>query len=937
MSLIVSGLVFALTPVLAAGPSADTVPVSKKIIKGVLPNGLTYYVMHNESPKERADFYIIRKVGAIVEEDHENGLAHFLEHMAFNGTKNFPEKGIINMLERHGVDFGRSINAYTGQNQTVYTLFNIPTTDSKLIDSSLLVLHDWSHYLSLTEKEINAERGVILEEWRTGEDSGKRIRKIIYPYLFNHSKYSIRDVIGDTSVILNFKPQTIRDFYHRWYRPDLEAIAIVGDVDAAEIERKIKAGFSSVPMPENPVPFPDVKIRDHKEPYFVVARDKEETNTAIQVYRRFNATPAEGKRYLAYLREGMVESLLSHVIRTRITSVSQQPASPFINAGIGANSLVPGYDSYMQYGLSRAGVDEQLKTVRGLYTLNEQMLRYGFDASELEMAKADFKANITSRYNEREKRSNNRYIEDIIDNFLEGEPLVEYEDYYRYALAELEKIGTEDLHALLKRWDSSGNMVVIVTAPQDSEVLSREQFFALYDSIRGAEDIPPFYVKRTEGELIDGELAGSAVVREKKLKDIDASIWKLKNGATVVYKHADYDKDRVDLYAVSTGGYDRYGLDLLPSAAYLDSFLPYFGLGKFSMEDLKRKMAGVKAGTTVAVSSGTDLITGRAVPKDFEKLMQLTYLRFEQPRFDSVAYEIMKEKFGEMLAMKGNDPVAVIGDSLSRILTGYSPREILMNKESLSAISLEKMEKIYRERFCNARDYLFVIVGNVPEDTVRAMTAKYLGSIASDGKKDRRTREEFLLPEGKTEKVVPIDMESSKAYVFNVYSSRYRNSLKNTLLNRMFSRLMSSRYFESMREKEGGTYGVRVGERNDEGRYGLIMSFECAPDRSGVLNSMIRSGLDSIAEAGPHQAELDKIVENMLKEKEQAKESNAHVLRRVLVYLGEKYDVDDSRYFEDIVKSITVKDIRNHAVHMLKKPDLVNVRFVPEGFKDPKE
>ena len=464
----------------------DPLPKDPNTVIGKLPNGITYYLRHNEEPKGRASFYIIRNAGALLEEPEQDGLAHFLEHMAFQGTKNFPGKGIITTLERYGVAFGREINAYTTQNETVYNLSSIPTNNEKLLDTCLLILHDWSYYLSLEEDEIDAERGVISEEWRTRRDASFRIRAQMMPVLYKGSKYAERDVIGSLDVIKNFKPQTIRDFYHKWYRTDLEAIAIVGDFDVKKMEERVKAILSDVPAIENPTPRPFYEIPEHDELYFGVATDKEAQGSSIQFITMFPETSAAEKNTHAYLKDNIIKSFYNSMAGNRIGELMHQANPPFLGGSIGFSGLAKGYCAY---GISAsAKPNEEAIAFETILLENEKILRYGFTESELERVKTNMLVGMESAYKDKDKTNNESYIGEMQEHFLNNEPIVDVDYYYNYVTKLIPTITVEEVNAKAKEWNVNKNQTIIISGPSEGvKHLTKEECEAIIAKVKQAK------------------------------------------------------------------------------------------------------------------------------------------------------------------------------------------------------------------------------------------------------------------------------------------------------------------------------------------------------------------------------------------------------------------------------------------------------------------
>lgn len=636
----------------------DPLPQDPNVVVGKLPNGITYYLRHNEEPKNRASFYIIRNAGSLLENDDQDGLAHFLEHMAFQGTKNFPGKGIITTLEKYGVAFGRNINAYTAHNETVYNLSSVPTNDPSLLDTCVLILHDWSYYLTLDDQEIDDERGVISEEWRTRRTSSFRMQKQMFPVLFKGSQYAIRDVIGSLDVIKNFKYQTIKDFYHKWYRTDLEAIAIVGDFDIKEMEQRVKDIMSKVPAIENPTPRPFFEIPSHDEIYYCLATDKEAQSSSISITTILPEAPAAERNTHAYLKDNIVSSFYNSMIGSRISEIMQQANPPFLGGSIGYGGLVRGYDSYNISTTAKPNQEDI--ALESILTENERVKRFGFTTTELERVKTNMLVGLESAYKEKDKTDNESYIQDMQSHFLEQSPMIDFEYYYQFAKQIIPTITIEEVNAKAKEWNTDKNRTIVVSGPsEDAKHLTREEVLAIMDKVSKA-DIQPYQDAISDASLINEELTGSKVVKTKRLPEFNAVEWTLGNGAKVVFRKADYDKDDVSLSSYSKGGTSLYDIDMLPSAANASSFTRNFGVGDFDAITLKKLLTGKMASCSASIGGMSEAVSGSSTPKDFETMLQLLYLRFEKPRFDQEVFESIMNRNRAMLPNMLKNPQKIM-------------------------------------------------------------------------------------------------------------------------------------------------------------------------------------------------------------------------------------------------------------------------------------
>ncbi len=924
------GVVFLLTA-MAFGSVAQPIAPDPSFRIGKLPNGMTYYIRHNEEPKERASFYIIQNVGALLENDSQNGLAHFLEHMSFNGTKNFPDKGIISSLEKHGVAFGRNINAYTAFTETVYNLSDVPVTAPGLVDSCLLVLHDWSHFLTLSDKEIDAERGVIVEEWRTRRTAAFRMQRAMFPVLFKDSKYAVRDVIGDSAIIKHFQHDTLRKFYHDWYRTDLQCIAIVGDINVDAVEKSIKAQFTPIPAVENPLPRVDFPVPSHKDTRFVQIKDKESTQYAINIYIMHPAPKPETKDFAYYREMYAVQQLFNAMMGTRITELLQKGVPPFTMGSIGFGGLVRGYN-VMSISAS-AKPDQEDVALRAIYTEAQRLLKYGFTQGELDRAKVNLLSQTETRWKQRDKISNDTYVSDIQQHFLTNEPLTSIDFDWQMLQKMLPTVTIEELSTKAKEWIVPENRVIIVMGPdkENAKLLNEAEAMAILKEVE-ASDIKPYEDTKVSTSLIDKPLKGSTIVKTTPLSQFKAVEWTLGNHAKVVYRLADYEKDNVMVRGISHGGSSLLPVNELASAMLMPQFIGMFGVGDFDATTLKKMLTGKIANLNVGLSDLNETFSGSAAPKDFETLMQLLYLQFEKPRFDKEAFQALKGRFAGMVASMANNPQKVLSDSLQLILTDHNKRTKLVTPALIDELSIEQMEKIYRERFADAGDFTFFIVGNLEEEKVKPLVEKYIGSLTDLPRTEEWKDNNVHGPKGKTVREIAIPMQVNKATVVVSYNKPSAFDSRSNLIAEIIKGVLTLRYTEEIREKEGGTYGVRVMASSDhfpKAEKSLQMMFDAEPERAAHLKSIIYSEIDKIVANGPTAEDLDKTVKNLLKDREQSKLHNGYWMSTLTGFYRDKINNDAPENFEKILSSVTREEVKKFATDYFKKADLVDLVFLP--------
>jgi zinc protease len=906
-------------------------PMDPGIRTGKLSNGLTYFIRNNKEPDKRVSFYIIQNVGAILENDDQNGLAHFLEHMAFNGTQHFPDKGIISSLEKHGVAFGSNINAYTFFDETVYNLSDVPVEAPGLVDSCLLILNDWSHYLTLSDKEIDLERGVISEEWRTRKNASQRMIFKVIPVILKGSKYAERDIIGNIDIINNFPYNTLRDYYHKWYRPDLQAIAIVGDINVDEVENKIKTLFSSIPIAINPAPRNYVEVPYHKETNYVLAQDKEAPQTLVSVVVLQKAVSPENKN-LKYIRDSHIIYLMNSMINTRINELLQKENPPFVVGYVSFNGYYArGYDAFTIYAAARK--NEEGKALEAIYSEAERARKFGFTNGELVRAKAKMISDFENRYKQKDKIDNDTYAGDIQSYFLTGEPLTSMDFDFEFLKQVIGGITPEETSAKFKEVMVDENRTIVIQGLEGSDIkhLTEPEALDILSKVKNSQ-LTPYEDKALGVSLIKEDLKGSKIIKSVLLPQFDAVEWTLENNSKVIYKRANYEKDNVVLSAFSFGGISKLDNNLVLPANLISVIVPMYGAGDYDNITLQKMLAGKKASITVGLSETVESISGSSTPKDFETMMQLLYLRFAHPRFDSIAHKAIIGRFAGMLGNMEKDPNKIKSDSISLITTGYNPRTPLLNKETINKITLDDIRKIYTDRFNGADEFTFFIVGNIGKDTVMPMVEKYIGSLPSARRNETWIDRKVEQPKGKITREISLPLTIPKSTIFISFAEDMKYNPYSYLGLEVIKGILELVYTEKVREDKGGTYGVSVSlseqKRPTQIAEGMI-TFDCDPARANELKTIIYNELDTIMIKGPSQVNLDKAVSNILKTREEDKMHNAYWSSILSRYYSYGINSNDPANYENILKSYKIKDIKKLAGQMFKKADVVDLIFKP--------
>ena len=878
----------------------EPLPVNQKIKKGVLKNGMTYYIYNTDVTKNVASYYIIQNVGSVLENDDQRGLAHFLEHMAFNGTKNFAGKGILNTFQKHGAVFGKDINAYTSFDETVYNLDNIPTKDG-LVDMALLVLNDWSHYLSLTDEEINAERGVIKEEWRTRQNGQMRVLEQSLPVMFGNSKYSNRLPIGLMNIVEGFEYKALRDFYHDWYRSDLQAVAVVGDIDVDEIEQKIIKQFSDIPAVENPKERFLVEIPDNEEMLFTVAMDEEITTSNISF--SINHPRSLADQTVKDLKESLINNLVVSMLSTRISEKTENPDAPFIAARFNYGDFVR---TKKQISLTvYPKPNQQQDAFKEALTELIRAVKFGFTEAEITRTIVEVKNTYETQIAKINDISHRRIIRTIQQNYLENETMTDLVGEYNLAKNIFDTLNVDEVNNILKQLYTKNNRAIIVTGVKGNNNLTKEEALAIINDVENDNSITAYEDSFSGKTLIsDVTINEEKIVSEDYNKKIEATTFTLSNGIKVHYKFANKNKNEVKLSATSYGGMSLLDNSLLASAALTTGVAQFSGLGDFSRTDLPKVLAGKTASTVVNISSLSEGVSGSSSTKDVETMLQMVYLTFEKPRFEEDAYKVLMENVKNYLIRRSENIDEKMNDSLTTTLYGKNhPTERIFNQDLVDEMSFEKSKAIYLERFENAADFEFFIVGDVEKENLKPLLEKYIASIETSKKMEMWKNNSANWVSNTIDKDIFLKMEDPKSSVRISYKNDMKYSLKNNMLAKALGDILQLRYTETLREEEGGTYGASarsVLSKRPLYEATVSVSFDCDPDKVEKLIGIVHNEINKIANGDIQQVDLDKTLTNYKKEREDQKNYNDYDMSLLTNFYREDYNMNAPENFEKI-------------------------------------
>ncbi len=907
------------------------VPIDPDVKYGKLENGMTYYIRKNGKPANRANMYIVQRAGAVLEEDRQNGLAHFTEHMAFKGTTNFPGDAITKYCEKNGIKFGANLNAYTSIDRTCYMLSAIPLEREQVVDSMLLILHDWSGSFLFDPEALEKERGVIREEWRTYGGYQFRISEQLRPVMYGNSQYAKRNVIGDIDVLNTFKMTDILDFYRKWYRPDLQALIIVGDFDPDKMEAKVKALFGKIPKPQTPITVPEYEIPDNTALMTGSAVDPEAGNLNIRLlYKHEGVKPADRDKE-KYMYGNRVDRLINTMLSARITELYMNKDQPF--TGISGYYSPWMADRNVFWGSVAAKKDQAPQAFKILLTELERVKRYGFTAPELERAKANVLNAEERSYNERNNRDNNVFLSPYMSHFLGNNSIPSIEYTYNFTRSVLPVITLEEVNAKAQSLFPDNNIVVTqsVSDNDKNQLLADNQIKKMFADVR-SENIAAYADKVSGKKLIDNLPANGTIVKTKQLKKpFEAVEWTLSNGAKVIVYPTKHKDDQILMSAFSWGGSSLVSDRDFLSCRYATSIAMMSGIGDFNYTDLDKVLAGKTASAYPYISEIFEGVNGSSSRKDMETMFQLLYLRFTRPRFDPEIFTTTMQRGKEALRQKANDPANHFSDSASWVTIGRHPRRKPANESDFDKVDLTSIQKIYKERFADAGDFVFFFVGSFTEDEIKPMVEKYIASLPGLNSKEKWKDLGIKVPKGKTDVDFDYPMLTPKTSARIRYSGSTKFDLVDIMNMMGIREVLNKRYLETIRKEQGATYGVGVGMgvyREPNRNYTLDMSFNTDPKLADQMIRIIYDEIDKLVKNGPEAEDVENAKKYWLKTfKDNQKENQWY-----MYILSEYYREGIDRYtdYEKAVNGITPESVHKAAKKALTQGNVIQVVMRPE-------
>ena len=837
-------------------------PMDPKIITGKLDNGLSYYIRENKKPENRAVFFLTVDAGSVIERDDQLGLAHFTEHMGFNGTKQFPGNTLVGELEKKGVLFGRQLNASTGFDATLYFVI-LPTDEKELFDMGLKILDGWAFNMLLTEEEIDKERGVIIEEWRLYQSADERMFEKMLPILFKGSQYAERNVIGTLDNLQNFPYKSLRDYYKKWYRTDNMAIIVVGDFDGKEMEKQVKDFFTINDRPATPLERPYYQILDNKEPIVVILTDPEATGSEFTI--SFKHPKAETKTYGDHRRD-MLKDLIIQMINERFDELAEKKSNPFNEASCDYGQYwSPKKDAFEIDGESKEG--KILPSVELVFTELKRIDQHGFLNTEFDRAKTEYYANAEKAAKEADKTNSVNHSYKYAFGFLEKNPVVGDSINFELVKQYLFVITLEEINEMAKSFITEENIAVVLTMPEKKnlKVPAEKEVLALINKFKTIHTKPYIDNMNTLPFLAKEPVAGKVTKRtaNEKLNYVELQ---LSNGATVILKNTDFRNDEIRFSAFSPGGNSLYEANFLPNVNYASYVINDCGIGNYSPTDYSKFMMGKNYSIRASISNYEESISGSTVPKDFETFLQHLYMIFEAPRKDKEVFERNIEQWKEQMANYENNPEWQYQKFSAKVRFPNNPRLIFLEDKTIKTMNLDQMFKFYNERFSNAADFTFIFVGNIDIDKSIPLIEKYIGGIPA-GKKEKIMNRDFPMAKGVIDETLYFGL-ADKTLVGHFTSLPYQWNPENNLANSALNNIMRIKMTENIREKLGGTYGTQFALNPTKvpvEKVNMIISLGCQPERVDEMTAEIWRTIDEVIESGPTQLDLDKAKEQMIR------------------------------------------------------------------------
>ncbi|MDG5491522.1 pitrilysin family protein [Psychroserpens sp. SPM9] len=901
--------------------AAEEIPMNPDVKTGVLSNGLTYYIQNNGKPEDKVELRLAIKAGSILETDDQKGLAHFMEHMNFNGTTNFKKNELVDYLQSIGVEFGADLNAYTGFDQTVYIL-PIPSDDPEKLDKGFQILQDWAGGALLTEKDIDEERGVVIEEYRTRLGASTRMQSKYLDKIAYNSKYADRLPIGTKENLETFSYESLRNFQSDWYRPNLMAVIAVGDLDVETLEKKIKENFSGLKNPENPKPREEFGSDNHEGTFVAIEWDEEATGSQVQIYYKDKGASKKTRTVKDY-RDNMVESLFTGMINNRLREYSNKPNPPFIFGFSYHGGIIGNKDAYQS--VAQTNETGQLEALKTLLEENERVKRFGFNASELERAKKDYLARLERAYKDRDKQESGRLVNSYIQNFLQESPMPSVEWSYKFAEAQLPTIKIEEVNGLIKNFLHDDNRLVVLTGPKKEGLtkVTEKEVIDLLDSVKNS-DIEGYEDEAVRSELMPnkptkGSITNTEVNNQGQINE--TTTLTLSNGAKVIYKKTDFKNDEILFEAFSYGGTSLYADDVLKETASANGGLFEAGIDGLKKNDMTKVMSGKIANVRPYIGSLDEGMRGATTPKDMETMFQMIHLYFTKLDKDPEAFQSYISKQKAFLGNILSNPNISFSIALGEFLNEGNPRYTgFPDGEALDKANYDLAYEKFQERFANAGDFNFYFVGNVDASQIAELAETYIASLPGTAAKEAYKVPSFRPKYGAQEFIYNKGSEP-KSQVNLIFRGETEYDVNEARAMNALGEILSIKLIEKLREDEGGVYGA--GARGSirkipYGTFNFSISFPCAPENAEKLAAAAIAELQKIIDNGPEAKDLDKVKKALLLTRKEQLEQNRFWLSTIKNADYNQSDIDNVINYEANINALTTEDIHNVAKKYLQ-------------------
>lgn len=905
----------------------NAIPLDKQVITGKLDNGMTYFIRKNDTPKNRAELTIAVQAGSVLEDDDQQGLAHFCEHMAFNGTKNYPKHELVSYLESIGMKFGAEVNAYTSFDETVYGI-TVPLDSMKILEKGLLVISDWASNVSFENEEIDKERGVIHEEWRMGQGAQDRMMRKYLPVLFYNSQYAKRLPIGTMEVIDKCPHDNLKRFYKDWYRPELMAVIVVGDFDVKVMETKIKELFSKMPKSVNPREKKLFEIPDHNEPLISIVTDKEAQYTAAQIFYK---QPEFKKKTINDYKISIAHDLFNSMINKRLQELTLKPEPPFMQGVAMYTKFLGPKDIYLSVAVTKNA--ELEKGLEAILLENERVKKFGFTATELEREKKSILKEMEKQYNERDKQKSSSLLQEIKGYFLSQEPApgmeFEYELYKKYT----PEIKLEEINQFAKNWIHDKNMVALIVAPEkdDVKIPTEQRVKEIIASVK-TKEITAYVDKVITKNLISKEPVSGKITKKSENKKLGTVEWTLDNGIKIVFKNTDFKKDEILLSAFSLGGYSNCKQEDNVSALVAAEAIVESGLGEFDKTELDKYLSDKVAHVMPYINELEEGLTGSCTPNDFLTMMQLTYMYFTGVRKDEPAFKSYISRQKSMLENKNSNPESVWRDSITCIMSQYNLRKRPMSIQLLEEANYKRVHYLYNQRFGDPSSFTFFFVGNIDLAKMEPIVLKYLGGLPLVNRTETFKDLGIENPKGKVEKTVNKGKEP-KSFVYMSINGAFDYSIKSRIDLEMLSGILNIKLIESIREDKSGVYtigSIPQMTHYPKSKYNYVVYFPCSPDNVEKLSEGVYAEIDKIKNNGPSETDLNKVKEQKMRDRETNLRENNFWLNTLKNLNFNNEDPSVFLDYEKNVKGITITQLKQAATKYFDRTNFVRVVLKPE-------